>query len=106
MAFKLKILCLQATEEDILWAVNSTKDAAHAVKLLRLRQLLPPSFLEKFGRTELLSVLEMTHWDVGKATNFILDSDKKDRNRRDNFDSSNNNRTNSTSVYSNLNVNL
>jgi len=50
-----------------------TQDSAHAVKLLRLKSLLPESLLT--GDIErVVSVLEMSHWDVARAAAFLMDS--------------------------------
>jgi hypothetical protein len=88
--------------------VNATQDAAHAVKLLRLRSLLPESLLlNDIGKV--ISALEMSHWDVARAAGFLLDSDKaKGRSARPEFSSTrrssnlyNANYSNSNQVFNN-----
>jgi hypothetical protein len=69
-------MCTQVTEEECQWALEATNhDAAHAVKLLRLKSLLPDTILED-GVEDVVSALEMSHYDVGRAHGFLLDRDK------------------------------
>ena len=48
-------------------------DSAHAVKLLRLKALLPESLISE-DVAHVVSVLEMSHWDVARAAAFLLNN--------------------------------
>lgn len=48
-------------------------DSAHAVKLLRLKALLPEALISS-DETRVVSVLEMSHWDVARAAAFLINN--------------------------------
>jgi len=68
-----RILGSSASQEESEWAVEVTQDSAHAVKLLRLKSLLPESLMMDDVQ-RVISVLEMSHWDVARAASFLLDN--------------------------------
>ena len=68
-----RILGPLISEEDCQWALEATEgDAAHAVKLLRLRTLLPESMIQPSNLPAVLSALDMSHWDVARTSAFLL----------------------------------
>ncbi|ODN05477.1 hypothetical protein Ocin01_01171, partial [Orchesella cincta] len=71
-----RVLGSSATTDLCKWSLEATSgDSAHAVKLIRLKALLPESLL--MDRTEhVVSVLEMSHWDVARAAAFLLNNTK------------------------------
>jgi hypothetical protein len=73
-----RILGSSATEQESEWAVLVTQDSAHAVKLLRLKSLLPDDLISD-DIERVVSVLEMSHWDVARAASFLLDNTSKSK---------------------------